>query len=227
MTKIFFSSFCIPNNGDTTTFSGPIIPPAGQNWYVWLLAAHTHKFGVDYDIYLRNPGGGKGEQIYEGWFDYTYTFNQGYFEYEHPPVKYFDPDSLMITSNDGLIHEAKYRNDSVVDVGFGITTNDEMFLTFIQYTLNPWTTEVGIDEPAFKENIRIYPNPFSNETTLELPDKELTFVLYNVLGKEVKRMDKIHSPKITIRRGDLPSGIYFYKIIDNSYTLNTGKLIIY
>ena len=222
------TDFCIPNDGLDITFSGSIIPPVGENWHVWLLSAHTHKFGIDYDMYLRNPGGGQGDQIYEGWYSYDYTFPTSFFDFEHPPVKIFDEDSLNITSNDGLIHEATYNNDSVLDVGFGITTNDEMFLTFIQYSLAPWSTGIsGIDESSFKEEIKIYPNPFSDETTLELPDKELSFVLYNVLGKEVKRIDKISAPKTIIKRGDLSGGIYLYKIMDDSNTLSAGKLIIY
>ena len=72
--------------------------------------------------------------MYDGFYDFDYTFYQGYYDYEDPAVRFFDPDTFVIKADDGLIHEATFNNDSTEDVGFGITTNDEMMLIFLQYT---------------------------------------------------------------------------------------------
>lgn len=131
--------FCIPNDGTDYAFQGDVTGAdltggGADSLYIWLLSSHTHKFGVGYNIYLRNPGGGKGQQVYDGFYDFDYTFYQGYYDYEDPAVRFFDPDTFVIKADDGLIHEATFNNDSTEDVGFGITTNDEMMLIFLQYT---------------------------------------------------------------------------------------------
>ena len=55
---------------------------------------------TDWDIFERNPNGSAGNQLYEGYYNMDYQFNQGYFDWEHPPVRYFNQCQLADT---GLI----------------------------------------------------------------------------------------------------------------------------
>ncbi|MCH8319032.1 MAG: T9SS type A sorting domain-containing protein, partial [Bacteroidetes bacterium] len=55
----------------------------------------------------------------------------------------------------------------------------------------------------------------------------VSFTLYDVFGKRIKQIDHIKSQQIVIQRGNLSSGVYFFKITDNSSILSTGKLIVY
>jgi len=81
--------------------------------------------------------------------------------------------------------------------------------------------------------INVYPNPFSLFAFVEIhPDlltdhNNLTFVLYNILGKEVKRISHITTTKVKITRNDLPDGKYIYEMKSESGTIKIGRLNIY
>ena len=199
----------IPNNGQEVTFTdavtgGPVFNPsaaAEDSIYVWFLSSHTHKYGVDYDIYKRNPDGSRGEQLYEGYYNTTYDFNQGFYDWEHPGNLYFDEqfgDLMPLSKRDGLIQEAKYQipgsaGETAPFITFGLTTDDEMMLAFIQYTEQPlssFSTSITerANEPSF---LSIYPNPTDGISTIqfdldERADVQLT--VYNSLGQEVSRV---------------------------------------
>lgn len=87
-------------------------------------------------------------------------------------------------------------------------------------------------QPAFAEEqsvVSIYPNPCNTSTTIEINDnfrnKNYDFILYDVLGREIKNY-KIINHKSKIERGDLPGGMYFYKVNGKDETIGTGKLLI-
>jgi len=50
---------------------------------IWQLTPHTHSRGVDFDIFVRNADGSKGEQVYEGFYNYELDFNQGFYDFTH------------------------------------------------------------------------------------------------------------------------------------------------
>lgn len=182
------TNILILNTSTDYTFSKSDYDSNASNmWNVWLLSSHTHKYGKDYDIYLRNPGGGKGDKIYEGFYNIDYSFDQGYYDWEHPPTRKFDP-LFEINPRNGLIQEAVFNNDGPLPVTFGLTTNDEMMLYFIQYTLGtPITTGISEDKTnSFYLNS--YPNPFEGSTqityTLDKPST-VSIVIMDMLGKKV------------------------------------------
>ena len=77
--------------------------------------------------------------------------------------------------------------------------------------------------------ITIFPNPFSTETTLsingQLKMNNGEFIMYDVFGREVKKMSIVNYP-FTIQRNGLPSGMYFYKVSGDEKVLGTGKVVI-
>ncbi len=142
----------------------------GDSIYVWFLSSHTHKYGTDYDIYKRLPGGGKGEQLYEGFYNTTYDFNQGFYDWSHPGNLYFD-ELVPISKSLGLVQEAKYRINNpnqVLPVTFGLTTDDEMMLAFIQYTMEPLVEPNSVGEQIVNEvsSLSVYPNPSQGLTSI-------------------------------------------------------------
>ena len=78
--------------------------------------------------------------------------------------------------------------------------------------------------------LNIYPNPFSYIATIEIyTDNEINnfeFIMYNMLGIEVRRITHINTNKIELRRKNLLQGIYFYKILNHNNMIGTGKIII-
>lgn len=80
----------------------------------------------------------------------------------------------------------------------------------------------------YQMKIVISPNPFSEMAIIEItnsPSLPCSLVIYDVLGQEVLKQ-KIVNQKMQIKRGNLPSGIYFYQLKNEKGILANGKLIM-
>ncbi|MDP1744021.1 MAG: T9SS type A sorting domain-containing protein [Bacteroidota bacterium] len=81
-----------------------------------------------------------------------------------------------------------------------------------------------------KDQFSVYPNPFASETTIsfntELKNAELK--IFNIFGQEIKEQNfKLKNvQRITIKRNDLISGLYFYTITEENRPIAKGKLIV-
>lgn len=84
-------------------------------------------------------------------------------------------------------------------------------------------------------NIRAYPNPFSEQTTIEVVGgdyEKLQLTIYDVMGREVLQgRDAMHSVstgknKIQIQKGNLREGVYIYQLQADGEPIGTGKLIV-
>ena len=171
---------------------------ATRYWNIWQLTSHTHKYGIDFDIFKRNVNGSKGEQIYEGWYNTDYTFNQGYYSFSHPPVRQYSPLET-INPRTGLIQEATFRNTGNSLVYFGLTTNDEMKLYYIQYTLGDL-----IDAPSGIENVQafplsVFPNPANDYAQVAFDLSQNSPVNLSILDLSGRLIKQMHS-------GLLPAG---------------------
>ncbi|MES2287047.1 MAG: T9SS type A sorting domain-containing protein [Bacteroidota bacterium] len=78
--------------------------------------------------------------------------------------------------------------------------------------------------------IQVSPNPFSTSTTIKINGnkgkEKIDFLMYDLTGKEIEVKSSVSTQQIVIERGDLPNGIYFYKISQNTNIIGTGKLIV-
>ena len=158
-------SLVIPGDGSEYTFTDdiyfPVVDP--PTWNLWYLSSHTHSRGVDYDIFLRN----NLEQIFEGFSNIDHTFNQGFYDWEHPPVRIFDellPVEMGLLG--GFRHTAKYINNTGSTLTWGDRTTDEMMLFFIQYTEKPLPVGTGgLEQTVANETLlasmTLTPNPAS------------------------------------------------------------------
>jgi len=93
------------------------------------------------------------------------------------------------------------------------------------YKLDASTASVPGNEN--KEQLSIFPNPFSSETTLHV-EKSLTnatLTLENGLGQTVKKIEYLSGQTVTLSREDLPNGVYFIRLTDGDKRI-TQKLII-
>ena len=77
------------------------------------------------------------------------------------------------------------------------------------------------------ENLVIYPNPFSKETTVEfkLGMENATLLIFNSYGLPIKRFDNISGNKFTITRDGLLNGLYLIQIMDKN-SAYTSKILI-
>ena len=123
-------------------------------------------------------------------------------------------------------------NTGVTLNGRALTTAGALTTTAINAvatTIPGNCTTVGIS-PSDNANVAvtIYPNPFSKSTSIILNEAsqydKCILRIYNVLGEEV--INTIVTKQLTtIVTSQLPSGIYFYNVIGNDKTIQSGKLI--
>jgi Secretion system C-terminal sorting domain len=90
--------------------------------------------------------------------------------------------------------------------------------------------QASVNENSFNNNIHVYPNPFSDNTTFSIQSDKLnemySFELTDVLGKKVKSITGIMEKEFQISRTDLKNGIYFYKLTTAKSTVGIGKFVI-
>lgn len=86
----------------------------------------------------------------------------------------------------------------------------------------------GVNEIQLQNAVKIYPNPFSNSTTLKFDDgfhfNNCKIMLYDFLGEELRNYE-MKSNQLTIERNGLPDGIYLLNVQINNQ-IYSQKLII-
>ena len=82
-------------------------------------------------------------------------------------------------------------------------------------------TEISTNK---KLNFIVFPSPFNESTTI-LFDKNLNgeydLLIYNIIGVQVKRINKIASKKIIIKKTDIGSGLFLPYLVNRK----TGEQI--
>jgi hypothetical protein len=81
-------------------------------------------------------------------------------------------------------------------------------------------TEIGQSYYNNKIDCSVYPNPFTDYTTVKLSDdvNTLKIEIIDMYGRTVRTYDDFNSNSVTIHRENLPSGIYFIRIYsDDTY----------
>ncbi len=95
------------------------------------------------------------------------------------------------------------------------------------------STNVFIPRYQSEGNISliVYPNPFSLSTRIQIqsptPINNGVLILYDLPGKEVKRIDHINSNQVIVQRDDLSPGIYIFHLFDgDGKGFGSGKLVV-
>ena len=88
----------------------------------------------------------------------------------------------------------------------------------------------GIASNSTPSQVLIFPNPFSEQTTIDLSMLKrsagdvVSFSVCNVLGTEVACVQNMTENKVQLRRTFAP-GVYFFRILLNGNCMASGKLI--
>jgi uncharacterized repeat protein (TIGR01451 family) len=91
---------------------------------------------------------------------------------------------------------------------------------------------VAVDEPTNTNNptVRVYPNPFETEATLEVFGTELfedlTLRIFDNTGKQVQIIEAQHTNRISLQKQDLSAGLYFFQLSNQGNVLGTGKIMV-
>ena len=90
------------------------------------------------------------------------------------------------------------------------------------------STQLGVQEINNNLNLSLFPNPFSNSSTLQLssPVINATLTIYDMLGKKIQQMKNLNGKEIIIQRESMKAGMYFFRIEDKSGVVGKGKMIV-
>ena len=145
---------------------------------------------------------------------------------------YFGPYVYLIEgigSSFGLL--GWLRPDPEVPIGSNLLCFKQNGLTVFPDSSYQCDIVSSIDENEIKSEpiIQIFPNPFSESTTIEFENKNsenYSLEIYNNLGQKVRMISNIRNNKIIIERGNFNSGIYFFQLKNNCGIKQTGKLVV-
>lgn len=91
----------------------------------------------------------------------------------------------------------------------------------------------GMEElDKFKNSIKVYPNPMIDQATIAFDPASLnafgkiSFVLCDINGREVKKIEQLASSATKLARGYLSNGVYIYKFISDDRLLASGKIVL-
>lgn len=222
-------SIYIPNDGNPITYSEPVVTPY-EHLFLWGMVGHTHQYGTSYKVYKRQADGDRGEIIYDG------ACPNGepgciapFFDYQHIPTRYFEPlRPIRMDAAGGIIQEASWLNDGPEPVIFGPTSDDEMMVLGVMYTLDTAGLAPTSTAPApLQRPATVFPNPATGNFFVDWPEAQSgsSIQLFTATGALVLQQPIAGSPA-RVEAAALPAGLYLYQLIDQQGNRQSGKVLL-
>lgn len=108
----------------------------------------------------------------------------------------------------------------------------QLFFALVFTVLNATAYAQSGDKLQEKFLVKIYPNPVVSEATIKLSDEinfdksRVSVTFYNVVGKEVYKVQNINKSEVRFNRDQFISGMYIYQLKVDSKTISTGKFTV-
>ena len=142
------------------------------------------------------------------------TSSKNYFPVTATEVQFIDfANGGLDYHNFGLSNASLYANAGIDGKDIGVDFDQLDVALNLQDLCNMTNTNTLTP----KQQMKIFPNPVKDLATVEsnLIAKELTWIVYNILGQEVKRFSGVNLGRTTFDFSDLYNGLYYL-------TLNRG-----
>jgi hypothetical protein len=192
----------------------------------WYVSPPLNCTGGPVDISLKVMTGGFSTPFPDNceiWFS-TYDPNPangnfilvGNLSYMLPQYQWLDTVMNFYPASDSTYIAFRYKTTGAAWSTYGIDNVNVSFVT-------------GISENAGNSIVqRVYPTPFNFTTTIDLnmAVTNATLTIYDVCGKQVKTMDNVSGNKIHIEKGDMYSGVYFFRIAESGKSIASGKVVV-
>jgi len=166
----------------------------------------------------------------------------------------FSPDCNVSVSNDVTINqgestqldasggehyqwmpEADLNNPYVADpIATPDTTTTYKVIIVGDSCINTAEVVVTVEDPAFlkqhvSKNMTVSPNPFSDKTTVFIPENQngtVDLKISDAQGKIVRSFSNIDRKKISIDKGNLPAGLYVFGLYADSELIEKIKVVL-
>ncbi|MCX6163749.1 MAG: T9SS type A sorting domain-containing protein [Ignavibacteriae bacterium] len=129
-----------------------------------------------------------------------------------------------------IVNRLGFTNDSTM-VNVTATSNIDS-INFYLYRVPVGIKQIGSTVPSEYKLYQNYPNPFNPSTIIKFQIKDSRFTtlkIYNILGKEVATLvNEKQSPgvyEVVFDALNLPSGIYFYKLVAGDF-VETKRMVL-
>lgn len=111
----------------------------------------------------------------------------------------------------------------------GVSFNFDAQNTFSNYCNDACSGVLtSIDELPVNYELKVFPNPFSSSTNIEIPnkgDESYTLLIYDMLGNQLRFVDNLNSNNVKIEKNNLPGGLYFFELSSDKQSFE-GKFMI-
>lgn len=113
----------------------------------------------------------------------------------------------------------------------GILSGNRLLYNAPKYSVTTFVINISgsLSSMEFNFNeLKIFPNPFNPHCTFQLPRiiENGKLFLYDTAGAQTKVIENINAKEIVVMKDNLSSGVYHYKLIENSKLLSSGSLVI-
>ncbi len=88
---------------------------------------------------------------------------------------------------------------------------------------------LNITENGVIGDFKFFPNPMRNYSILQFnnpTNKNHTLIIYNVQGQIIRTITGIKSEQVEIKKENLTSGFYFFRLVNDKKTSVAGKFIV-
>jgi hypothetical protein len=131
-------------------------------------------------------------------------------------------------TTEGTVYDSdaniQFKEGKGVEYPFGNTYTPRIWNGIIFYC----SGVTGIDNVAANTGLTLQPNPFSDHATITF-DKAVSNAdirVYDMVGKQVKRLSAVNTQTVEISREGLGAGVYFVQVTENNQTIATRKMIV-
>ncbi len=204
----------------------------------WIL---SHRLTIGY-----NSNNLKAERISANYVNNTwhsYSRRQYYYDTNLNLIDRISSSWINNNWKEGIKESIAYNNNfsnlelniphSYIGIDFQIFNHMPIDMTYYYKYTGDWTLGGKVNYNFYdnttstnnisNEILSIYPNPLTNELSINLPTQEnVDLTLFDIQGRKVFHKIFLSNQKVTI--SSLESGVYFYEAITNDYKF-IGKLI--
>jgi hypothetical protein len=131
-------------------------------------------------------------------------------------------------------YDACHLIDEIYVAGYTYTTPTSGIVngTLVKYGLGgPCSSKLAAPDSGEEQPVletAIYPNPFTSTARFVCSNElnNASLLMYDLAGREVKRIDNISTSEIEISSGEMNTGLYFYRLIQDNEIIASGKFMI-
>lgn len=129
--------------------------------------------------------------------------------------------NLTLSVNNFQIRKVNVESGSMTSILQDINHN---YISAHMYYNNVSST-IG---DRYKTGLSIFPNPFSNLTTInsDVTLRNATLTLYNIYGQMVKQILNISGQTVELHRRNISNGLYLILLTDGSMVFSIDKILI-